>query len=98
VARFAQDARWIDPVGTPPHVGRAGVAEFWDETRKLADRIEMLCDNVIVCGSEAAMTFRIRATIGGNTFEMDGVETFEVDDDCRFTLVKAYWDMGRART
>ena len=97
VAMFAPDAVWFDPVGAPPHVGRDGVAAFWDQTRTMADRIEMLLDDVIVCGPEAAMKFRIRATIGDATMEMDGVETFVVDDACRFTLVKAYWDMTRAR-
>jgi hypothetical protein len=27
----------------------------------------------------------------------DAVETFVVDDDGKITLLKAYWDMGRAR-
>ena len=98
VAMFAPDAIWFDPVGAPAHEGRAGVAEFWDQTRTMADRIEMLCDDVIACGNEAAMKFRIRATIGDNVMEMDGVETFATDDEGRFTLVKAYWDMTRART
>jgi ketosteroid isomerase-like protein len=97
LAMFAPNAVWFDPVGAPPHEGRAGVSEFWDETRQMADRIEMVCDNVIACGDEAAMTFRIRATIGQHTMEMDGVETFLFDGDGRFALVKAYWDMTRAR-
>jgi steroid delta-isomerase len=97
LAMFAPDAIWYDPVGAPPHEGRAGIAEFWDQTRKMADRIEMLCDNVIACGNEAVMVFRIRAAIGQNTMEMDGVESFAFDDEGRFALVKAYWDMTRAR-
>jgi len=97
LAMFAPDAVWYDPVGAPPHEGRAGISEFWDQTRKMADRIEMLRDNVITCGNEAVMVFRIRATIGDDTMEMDGVETFAFDDDGRFAVVKAYWDMTRAR-
>jgi len=97
LSMFAPDAIWYDPVGAPPHEGRPGIAEFWDQTREMADRIEMLCDNVISCGNEAVMVFRIRATIGENTMEMDGVETFAFDDAGRFALVKAYWDMTRAR-
>jgi uncharacterized protein (TIGR02246 family) len=98
LAMFAPDAVWYDPVGQPPHEGRAGVSEFWDQTRKLADRIEMICENVISCGNEAAMTFRIRATIGDTVMEMDGVETFAVNDAGEFVLVKAYWDMARGRS
>ena len=98
VAMFASDAVWFDPVGQPPHVGHDGVSAFWDQTRTMADRIEMILDDVIAVGSEAAMRFRIRATIGGNVMEMDGIETFEVDEDGLFTRVKAYWDMAKART
>ena len=98
VAMFAPDAEWFDPVGAPPHVGRAGVAEFWDQTRAMADRIEMKARDVIVAGGEAALIGEIYATIGGNTMVMDLVETFAFDDVGRFLLVKAYWDMGRARS
>jgi len=97
VAMFAPDAHWYDPVGQPPHVGRDGVAEFWDQTRAMADRIEMKPRDVIVAGNEAALIFEIHATIGEHTMVMDAVETFEVDGEGLFTLVKAYWDMGRAR-
>jgi steroid delta-isomerase len=98
VAMFAPDAQWFDPVGAPPHMGRAGVAEFWDQTRTMADRIEMKARDVIVAGGEAALIGEIYATIGGNTMVMDLVETFAFDDVGRFLLVKAYWDMGRARS
>lgn len=98
VAMFAPDATWYDPVGQPPHVGRDGVAEFWDQTRMMADRIEMKPRDVIVAGGEAALIMEIHATIGGNTMVMDCVETFELDDDGLFSLVKAYWDMGNARS
>jgi len=98
LAMFAPDAVWFDPVGAPAHEGRAGVSEFWDQTRKMADRIEMICESVITCGNEAAMTFQIHATIGDNVMEMDGVETFAVNDEGEFVLVKAYWDMTEARS
>jgi hypothetical protein len=44
------------------------------------------------------MTFQIHATIGDNVMEMDGVETFAVNDAGEFVLVKAYWDMTEARS
>ena len=95
---FAENTEWFDPVGQPPHAGRAGVGEFFDQTRTMADKIEMRLHDVITCGNEAVMVFEIHATIGGNTMIMDGVETFEFDDDAKFSRVKAYWDMTRART
>ncbi len=98
LARFAPDAVWFDPVGQPPHVGVAGVGEFYDQTRQLADRIEMKLLDVIVCGTEAAMILEIHATMGDSVMIMDCVETLEVDDAGKIAAMKAFWDMSKART
>ena len=52
LAQFAPDTVWFDPVGQPPHVGVEGVGEFYDQTRALADRVEMKLLDLIVCGAE----------------------------------------------
>ncbi len=95
---FAADAVWWDPVGQPPHAGIDAIAAFFDQTREMADRIEMRPSDVIVAGNEAAMIFEIHATIGGSTMVMDAVETFEIGPDAKIVSMKAYWDMGRARS
>jgi steroid delta-isomerase len=98
LSRFAPDAVWFDPVGQPPHVGVDGIGAFFDETRAMADRIEMKLVDVIVCGAEAAMVLEIHVTIGESEMIMDCVETVEVNDDGKISGMKAYWDMSRART
>jgi steroid Delta-isomerase len=98
LSRFAADAVWFDPVGRPPHVGIDGIGAFFDQTRAMADRIEMRLLDVIVCGPEAAMVLEIQVTIGDSEMVMDCVETLEVNDDGRISAMKAYWDMSRART
>jgi steroid delta-isomerase len=98
LAQFAPDAVWFDPVGQPPHVGVEGVAAFYDQTRALADRVEMKLKDVIVCGTEAAMILEIHVTMGESGMIMDCIETLEVDDDAKISAMKAYWDMSRART
>ena len=100
---FAPDAQWHDPVGEPPHVGREGVGAFWDQARVLADSIELVPSDVIVCANQAAMVFEIHVTMGGTsgsptTMVMDAVEIFVVDDDGLIAELRAYWDMTRART
>ena len=95
---FAPDALWFDPVGQAPHVGVDGIGAFYDESRALADRIEMKLVDVIACGTEAAMVLEIHATIGESEMIMDCVETVEVNDDGKISGMKAYWDMSRART
>jgi len=97
LALFAPDAVWFDPVGQPPHVGHDGVGEFFDQTRALADRIEMKLNDVIVCGTEAAMMLEIHAYMGDGGMVMDCVETLEVDGNGKISGMKAFWDMSRAR-
>ena len=64
---FAADADWHDPVGEPPHVGHEGVGAFWDQARAMAESIELVPSDVIVCANQAAMVFEIHVTIGGAT-------------------------------
>ncbi len=97
LALFAPDAVWFDPVGQPPHVGHAGIGEFFDQARALADRIEMKLNDVVVCGTEAAMVLEIHAFMGDGGMVMDCIETVAVDDNRKISGMKAYWDMSRAR-
>ncbi len=98
LAQFAPDTVWYDPVGQPPHVGVEGVGAFYDQTRALADKVEMKLLDLIVCGTEAAMILEIHATIGDSVMIMDCVETLDVDDAGKIAGMKAYWDMSKART
>ena len=49
--------------GEPPHVGHEGVGAFWDQARALAESIELVPSDVIVCGNQAAMVFEIHVTL-----------------------------------
>ena len=99
---FAPDAVWHDPVGAPPHVGHEGVGAFWDQARAMADSIELVPKDVIVCADQAAMVFEIHVTLGGpdapSTMVMDAVEVFTVNDEGLIAELRAYWDMSRARS
>lgn len=94
---FADDGVIVDPVGTPPHAGREARGAFWDNVHQLTEKIVFDVKDVVVCGNEAAMIFQIRAGSGdGPGIVLDVIDTFEVDDDGKVTLMKAYWDMNRA--
>ena len=97
LALFAPDAVWHDPVGQPPHVGHKGIGAFWDQAHAMAEKIVLEPTDIIVCGNEAAMVFTINAHVGDSVMVFDAVETFELDDDAKIVLLKAYWDMSRAR-
>ena len=69
----------------------------------MADSIELVPNDVIVCANQAAMVFEIHVTLGGaerapTTMIMDAVEIFVIDDDGLIAELRAYWDMSRART
>ena len=101
---FAADAIWHDPVGEPPHVGHEGVGAFWDQARVLAESIELVPSDVIVCANQAAMVFEIHVTLAVPEGQppagmiMDAVEVFVIDDDGKIAELRAYWDMSRARS
>jgi steroid Delta-isomerase len=98
VALFADGCDWTDPVGTPTHHGKDGVAKFWDDARALAEKIVLEPRTITVCGDEVAMVMEIHATVGSATMIMDAVDVFVFDEDARIKSGKAYWDMGAART
>jgi len=97
LALFAPDAEWTDPVGTPMHHGREGVAKFWDDTRMLADSIVLEPLHVHVCGNEAALVMEIHSVVGGAHIVIDAVDIFTFDDEARIQTGKAYWELEKAR-
>jgi steroid Delta-isomerase len=93
---FADDGVIVDPVGTPPHAGREARGAFWDTVHQMTERMMFDVKDVVVCGSEAAMVFRVQAGTGDTEMVMDVVDIFEVDDDGKISSMRAYWDMSRA--
>jgi steroid Delta-isomerase len=95
---FAPDAMWFDPVGAPPHVGHEGIGAFFGGTMELSESIEFERRELVVGGNEAAVLFTITVRLpGGGGMQFEAIETFEVDDDGRIRLLKAFWDQERAR-
>ena len=97
LALYAPDAEWTDPVGTPTHPGREGVAAFWDTTRQFADSIELRPVHVHVCEHEAALVMEIHSVVGGAGIVIDAVDIFTFDDEARIKTGKAYWELAKAR-
>ena len=91
---FADDAVLIDPVGAPANEGKEAIAIFWDRVHQLPMVFSPQIHRIVVCGSEAMALFTMesRAAEGAGGMSVDIVDTFEIDDDGRITLLKAYWD------
>lgn len=93
---FADDGVIEDPVGTPAHAGRDARGAFWDTVHQLTERMTFDVKDVVVCGSEAAMVFRIHAGTADAGIVLDAVDVFQVDDDGKISSMRAFWDMSRA--
>jgi putative intracellular protease/amidase/ketosteroid isomerase-like protein len=88
----------IDPVGSPPRVGRDALAGFWDSLYAGTEKIEFEVRDLMVCGGEAALVFHITAhPTDGPAVHIDGVDVFAVTADGRIALVKGYSDDEHVR-
>lgn len=95
---FAEDA-WIeDPVGTPRREGREAIGAFWDETRMMADAIELRPLGLrVVAGTDAAFTLRARPSVGGQVLEVDIIDVMTFDGAGRITSLRAFFDPATMR-
>lgn len=97
LACFADDATQVDPVPSPPNVGKEAIGQFWDNVCAMADKLEPQLDRVHVCGDQAAVVFTMNARSGDGGSAIDIVDVFEVDDDGKIASLHAYWDPGTIR-
>ena len=94
---YADDAEFTDPYPAPAAVGRAGLTEFWDRVHTMASDYSFDIRLLTVAGDRAAMAFTLSMTAGGDRYEFDGVDVFEVGDDGRINRFTAYWDPTAVR-
>jgi steroid delta-isomerase len=94
-ALFAEDAVLVDPVGKPPHVGKAAVLAFFDGVQDMPFRFSPRVHRIAVCGSEALLLFRMEA-LGpdGNGMFVEVADIFALDESGKIKSLKAYWDKG----
>ncbi len=95
---FAEDG-WIeDPVGTERHVGRDAIGRFFDESRALADAIELRRTGPVrVAAGECAFPMQARPEIGGTTFIVDIIDVMTFDADGQIMTMRAFWDAAEMR-
>lgn len=87
VGLFADDAVVEDPVGAPPHVGKAAIKAFYVDAMKNGAKLSLSAPMRGSHGSAAAMAFEAR--IGTLTVRIIDVMTF--NDAGKVTSMKAYF-------
>ena len=97
LACFADDATQVDPVPSPPNVGKEAIGKFWDNVGTMADKLEPQLDRVHVCGNQAAVVFTMNARSGEGGNAIDIVDIFEVNDEGKISSLHAYWDPAAMR-
>ncbi len=92
---FAEDAVLVDPVGKPPHVGKAAVLGFFDGVQRMPFKFTPRVHRIAVCGNEALLLFRMDAVgADGNGMYLEVADIFTVNDAGKIISLKAYWDKG----
>ena len=93
LALYAEDAVWIDPVGTPPMVGRPAIGAFWDKSHAGGNTLTPEVQRIIVCGNEAILLFRMRVRgAKGGGMDLEVCDHFIVGEDGKIQQAKAFWD------
>ena len=97
LALYADDATVEDPVGSGVRRGRDEIGAFWDESRALADSIELRGEVLNVCGDECAFAMEVRPTIGGDVYSMTAIDVMQFDADGRIASMRAFWQADQLR-
>ena len=75
---FADDAVIVDPVGTPPHVGRDAVRAFRQSAVDAVTSLDFTFHGVRAAGDHVAFNFVVDATVGEAKMHIEGIEIFQV--------------------
>ncbi|NEW42646.1 steroid delta-isomerase [Nocardia cyriacigeorgica] len=88
-ALYAEDATVEDPVGTPPHVGRAAIEKFYSALASV--RVSTELNNVRVAGDSAAFGFRVVTDTGDQTIIIEPIDVMTFDENAQITSMRAFW-------
>lgn len=88
---FVEDAWVEDPIGTPPHRGRAALTAFFNGTHEMLDSIELRGGLTKVCGLEAITTVEMRPVLGGIVHSFQVMEQLTFDTEARIVSMRAFW-------
>lgn len=90
---FTPDGITHDPVGTPPHSGRAQIREFISGIMSGFESVGLTEDHVFVSANSAAVKWTGRGTTkNGAEVTFEGIDVIDFDEDGKIQLVRAFWD------
>ena len=93
IKTFAEDAVSYDPVGAPPIVGHAKLAEFFQTITSAFKEVGLTEEDVFVAGDGAAAKWSGRGiSQRGRKAHFEGIDVFEVNDAGKIQTLRAYWN------
>lgn len=87
--RYAADATLEDPVGSPPHTGRAAIEKFYRSLESARRSTELI--SLRVSGDSAAFGFRVITETGDRTITVEPIDVMTFDETARITSMRAFW-------
>jgi steroid delta-isomerase len=94
IALFADDIRFDDPVGTPPILGKAAMHKYFLDTVAGGWDIDLVPQQIIVNGHEAASITQVSAGVGGNPPMISTiVQTFVFDEAGKIKTLRVFADI-----
>ena len=93
VALFAENAVSYDPLGMPPHHGRASVREFLESLFSLTETFALTETSVLAAGNVAAVSWTAQAAgKNGRSISFEGIAVITMDGDGKISSLCAFWD------
>jgi ketosteroid isomerase-like protein len=100
LALFADDAVIEDPVGPSMfdksgagHRGKDAIANFYDTTISMSEKVTITIDHSIECGDEVARVGEISITLpGGQVGLVTCVNIYKVGADGKLVSLRSFWD------
>lgn len=94
INNFAADAVLEDPVGTPPMQGHQAIAAYLETFPTIFEQLKLYSLDIKPRGQEAAVKWRIRfKTKTGNTFFLEGIGYFKLNQQGKIQLEKEFFDL-----
>jgi steroid delta-isomerase len=93
---YSPEATVEDPVGTPAHVGRDQIVEFYQSVRGGEREIELL--TLRIAANTAAFHFRVTTRMGNTTVVVEPIDVMTFDDDAQIVSMKAIWSQADLQT
>jgi ketosteroid isomerase-like protein len=91
-ALFADDATYRSNIYEAPHVGSAGIAQYWRDVTAVQSDVDVHIGSPIVDGERAVVEFWTTMAIEGDPVTLSGSLLLHFRSDGLCTALREYWN------